>query len=86
MFQIINQPVSVIAKYDHELKKTVPVKFKWNGSVYQITKLGFYHNYKNGTHLFHVFEGVTPSFFFRLILDSQTLHWKLEQISNGETN
>jgi hypothetical protein len=86
MFQTINQPVSVISKYDHELRKTIPVKFKWNGGIHTIEKLGFYHNYKTGTKLFHVFEGVTQSFFFRLIFDSSNLHWKLEKISDGEVD
>lgn len=86
MFQTINQPVSVISKYDHTIQKTVPVKFKWNGGIYQVKKLGFYHSYKAGSQLFHVFEGVTQAFFFRLILDSQTLKWKLEKISDGETS
>lgn len=86
MFQTINQSVSVITKYDHTNQKTIPVKFKWNGRIYPIKQLGFYHNYKTGSQLYHVFEGATQTFFFRLILDAQTLKWKLEKVSDGETN
>ena len=86
MLEPINQPVSVISRYDHNSGKTMPVKFKWRNGVYLIKQLGFHHTYRDGRQLIHVFEGVTASFFFRLVLDSETLKWTLEKISDGEVN
>lgn len=84
MIQVINQPVSVISKYDHQTLRTVPVRFKWRQRLYEVNKLGYYHQYKEGTRRFHIFEGTTSAFFFRLKLEAENLQWTLEKIADAE--
>jgi len=86
MIQKISIPVSVTLYFDHKLRRSVPVNILWEGRVYPITKIGLHHTYRAGRTLFHVFSAESPSLFFRLVLNSETLHWLVEEISDGEAN
>ena len=48
-----------------------------------ITKLGFHHTVRVGRVLHHIFSVATESMFFRLNLDTETLSWTLEEVSDG---
>lgn len=72
------------------IEETVAVGFniyprwvKWQGRVYPITKIGLHHTYRQGETLFHVFSVTTATFFMRLVLNTENLFWKLEQISDN---
>lgn len=80
MITPINEPVSVKLVYS-SLKQTVyPEKIYWRNKVYLITKVGLHHVYKEGETLKHIFTVVSKETAFRLSLDTQTLHWTLEEI------
>ncbi len=61
----------------------LPAKVKWQGRVYTITKLGFHHTMRVGRVLHHIFSVATDTLFFRLNLDTETLFWTLEELSDG---
>ena len=82
MIEKISEPVSVNLVYDSKVKKSVPRCLVWQGRLYPVTKVGLHHTYRRGRTLFHVFSVASPTLFFRLILDTETLHWKLEEISD----
>jgi len=82
----LSVPVSVSLSFDHEHRKVVPKWVVWNKRLYPVTKLGLHHTYRQGRTLFHVFSVVSKSTFFRLILDTDNLHWKLEEIADGQPN
>jgi hypothetical protein len=42
-----------------------------------------HHTFKSGRILFHVFSVASKSLFFRLVLNTDTLFWRLEEISDG---
>jgi len=86
MTQKINEPVSVSLSFDSITKKVQPKGIVWKGKLYTITKVGLHHVYRQGRDLFHVFSVATPTLFFRLLLDANTLHWELEEISDGLSN
>ena len=86
MFQKIRVPVSVIVKFDSKLRKVFPKSVHWDGKDYSVTKVGYHHTYREGKTLFHVFSFNTPILFFRLNLNTDNLHWTLEEISDGEVD
>ncbi len=83
MLQKISQPVSVNLVFDQQKRKVFPKSLIWNNHLYSIKKIGLHHTYRQGRTLYHVFSVSSKSLFFRLVLNSENLHWKLEEISDG---
>jgi len=82
MIQKINSEVSVKLTYSSKEKKVYPEEVIWNQRVYPIIKLGLHHTYKKGRTLYHVFSVISETIFFKLILNTDNLHWRLEQIAD----
>ena len=80
---MINEKVSVITVYDRNKGTVVPQKVKWQGRVYDITKIGYHHKVKKGKKLLHIFSVSNDSIAFRLSFDVENLHWTLEEVSDG---
>ncbi|OGM05257.1 hypothetical protein A2125_01340 [Candidatus Woesebacteria bacterium GWB1_43_5] len=83
--QKISEPVSVSLAYDSQKKKVCPKWVVWNNRLYPIAKVGLHHTFRQGRTLYHVFSVASRALFFRLVLDTETLHWKLEEIGDGLT-
>jgi hypothetical protein len=83
MIEKISVPVSVGLSFDSKKKKVVPKWLVWNGRLYPIIKIGLHHTYKQGRTLYHVFSVASKNLFFRLTLNTENLHWRLEEISDG---
>lgn len=86
MTQKINQAVSVSFVFNHNTNSVKPQTVLWNNYPYKILKVGLHHSYRRGETLFHVFSVVSDSLFFRLTLNTDTLFWNLEEISDGQSN
>ena len=86
MIQQVKVPVSVTLKFDHRHRKSFPTKILWEGKEYPIIKLGLHHTYYQGRTLHHIFSVASPTIFFRLNLNTKTLSWTLEEISDSEVN
>ena len=86
MIMKMNTPVSVNLVYNHKTRSVFPSVLLWEGRKYPITKIGMHHTFRNGRTLLHVFSVETDSLYFRLVLDTDTLHWRVEEISDGEPN
>ena len=82
----INIPVSVDLVFDHKKVCVYPKAVCWNGGLYKITKVGLHHTYRQGRTLFHVFSVATNTTFFRLVLNTENLYWRLEEVSDGLPN
>jgi len=82
MIQKINSEVSVKLVYNSKEKKVYPEEVIWNKRVYPIIKLGLHHTFKKGRTLYHVFSVISKTLFFKLILNTETLHWYLDQIAD----
>lgn len=76
MGQKISEPVVVGMS-------TVPKWVKWNKRIYKIEKVGLHHTCREGRTLFHVFSVATATVFMKLVFDTETLKWKLEEIYDG---
>ncbi len=83
MNEIINEKVSVITVYDRSRGTVIPQKIKWQGRIYDIGKIGYHHKVKEGNKLFHIFSVCNETIAFKLRLDTDTLQWVLEEVSDG---
>jgi hypothetical protein len=79
----VDVPVSVISIYDPNGAKVSPLKVRWDGRVYSITKVGLHHHFRQGRTLHHIFSVVSDETFFRLNLNTDNLSWRLEEVSDG---
>lgn len=76
----VNEPVSVLMVFDKLKNSVMPKKIKWRGREYLITKLGYHHKIKIGNTLMHIFSVCTDSVAFKLQLNTDNLHWILEEV------
>ncbi|MFH0864085.1 MAG: hypothetical protein V1858_03290 [Candidatus Gottesmanbacteria bacterium] len=83
MNEVINEKVSVVSIYDRATGLVKPFKIKWQGRIYKITTLGYHHKTKEGKKLLHIFSVCNETIAFRLKLDTENLHWTLEEVSDG---
>ena len=83
MIQQLHDPVSVILKHDHTTRTTRPTAIEWAGRTYPILKLGLHHTYRRGAVRHHVFSVIARGLFFRLNLNTDSLNWTLEEVSDG---
>jgi len=86
MQETINEKISVITKYDRMTGAVLPIKFRWQGREYRVIKLAYYHKFRQGRnicHIFHVTDGATD---FKLRLDTENLHWTLEEVADGASD
>lgn len=83
MIQRLTEPVSVVTSYNATTRTVRPISLEWSRRTYPVTQVGLRHTYRDGTTRHHVFSVVGGSLFFRLNLDTETLHWTLEEVSDG---
>ena len=85
MIERIHELVSVVAIYNHEKGVVFPRKVRWNKRDFTIEKLGYHHKIKNGRYVHHIFSVCNSTLAFKLLFDTETLHWWLEEVSDGLT-
>jgi len=83
MIQKISEPISVSFTFDSEKRAVKPRALVWNGRLYGVRKVGLHHTFRQGRTLYHVFSVASKSMFFRLVLNTENLYWRLEEISDG---
>jgi hypothetical protein len=79
----VDVPVAVVSAYDPKTASVSPLKIRWDGREYTITKLGLHHHFRLGRTLHHVFSVISGDTFFRLNLNTDNLSWRLEEVSDG---
>jgi len=83
MITKIDIPVSVTLSFDSDKRKIFPKWVIWNGRLYPVVKIGLHHTFRRGSTLFHVFSVASKNLFFRLVFNTETLHWRLEEIADS---
>lgn len=78
--QTINEEVSVNLIFDSVTKRSYPKSVLWKNNLYKIIKVGLHHKYREGKILYHVFSVITEGSFFRLLFNTDNLHWSLEEV------
>ena len=82
MPETINEPVSVTLWSNHTTRKVLPYSLYWHGRKYSITTVGLHHTVWEGRRLFHIFSVSDGNTFFKLVMDSETLAWKLIEVDS----
>jgi hypothetical protein len=75
MTQIISESVTV----------GMSDSLKWvkrRGRIYKIDTVGYHHTVREGKTLFHIFSVTSNTLFMKLIFNTESLSWKLEEISD----
>lgn len=83
MRELIGEKIDVVMVYNRQLGRVAPVRVRWHGRTFKISKIGLHHTVRQGTTLFHIFSVSDGTNFFRLKLDTTSLHWTLEETCDG---
>lgn len=87
MNEPIHEKVSALISYDKNTGITTPKKIKWRGRVYTTDVVGFHYSSSVGPKILHYFSVSTvEAVSFKLCFDTETLHWRLEEIIDTSTN
>lgn len=84
MIQKIKAPITVISVFNHVKRFTKPLILKWDGNLYKIKNIGLHHSSRVGKTLYHVYSVTSDNLFFKIVLNTDSLSWELEEISDGE--
>lgn len=86
MIQKIDVPVSVALIFDSRTRRVYPKTVLWDGRTYELIKVGLHHTFRRGRTLYHVFSAASQTIFFRLVLNTDNLFWRLEEVADNETS
>ena len=86
MRESLNVPVSVVFYYDATRRHVQPYQLTWQGVVYRLGKVDFWHKTRSGDVLIHHFSlgDVAQTAYFKLGLDSSSLHWVIEEYMTAD--
>ena len=76
MIQKLSEPVNVT--FSHQ-----PLSLVWSSRDYRVSQIGLHHTFRDGRTLHHIYSVVAGNLFFRLNLNTYSLHWTLEEVSDG---
>lgn len=62
---------------------SIPKYILWKGRSHTVTQIGLHHFYRKGKTLYHIFSVIAGTLFMRLKLDTDSLNWHLEEISEN---
>lgn len=85
MLEVIHEKISVVTVHDRQKHTVTPAKLKWQGRVYNITKIGYHNKIWEGRTRMHIFFVSTGAMDFKLAYDTETLDWTLEEVTDGLT-
>jgi len=80
--QRLQAPIDVMLVSDARSGRVQPSRLRWDGEAQKIVQVGLHHTYRRGRVLYHVFSVVTETLFYRLVLDTDSLTWTVEEISD----
>lgn len=85
MRESLDEPVSVVFYYNANNHHVQPYRLTWQNRDYKLGKVDFWHKTKIGDRLIHHFSIADSdgALYFKLALDTSTLHWKIEEFMNA---
>jgi hypothetical protein len=78
-----NEYIKVLTIYDPDRGNTVPHRLQWQNEVHTITNIGYYHRERRGRNMVHIYHVTDGALDFRILCDSESLAWKLEEVIDG---
>lgn len=58
-------------------------KIRWRGRIYDITQMAYHYKIWNGRTRLHKYAVSAETLDFRIIFDTESLFWTLEEVSDG---
>jgi len=83
MLEHLDEKVSVVSVYNKDKGSVKPFKMRWKTHDIVFSEVTYHHLVREGRNILHVFHVTDGVMDYRLHLDTQTLHWKLIEISDG---
>jgi len=85
MREKINEEVSVVMYYSARQRAARPHLISWQNREYLVDKIGYHHSVFDGRDRHHISELTVKgvSLWMRLNLNTESLHWTLEIVSDG---
>lgn len=78
----MNERVKVLSLYDPVSGRMVPQMIHWGGQDHRVSEIAEYQQKRVGGIFFHMYRVHNGSYTFKLFLESETLSWRLEEISD----
>lgn len=85
MLTEIDEKVSMLLAYNKETGIVKPHIMRWNKKYITFKEVTYHHLIKKGRTAIHVFHVTDGTLDFRLHFDTQTLHWKLKEVTDGNS-
>jgi len=85
MLEQIDEKVSMLLAYNKEKGVVKPHLMRWKNRYIPIKEVTYHHLVKSGRELTHVFHVTDGAMDYRLHLNTLTLHWKLVEVSDGNS-
>ena len=73
-------PVSVGVVFDHRTRESRINRVTYDGRVYTIRRVTYHFPKRQGRTLLHTFCVEGEGVFFKLVLDTESLLWSLQEI------
>ena len=86
MLEAIDEQVSVGLLYNHIKHVATPSVLYWRGRRYTLSQIGLHYTVREGRVLTHIFSATDGVTCFRLVLNTETLAWKLLEVTDGTSN
>lgn len=86
MIEQLHEKIDVVAVYNRLGKIVTIHKLKWQNRVYQITKQVYIYKRREGRNINHVFHVSNTTLHFKILFNTESLTWWLEEVSDGNTN
>lgn len=86
MIEQLHEKIDVLAVYNRLGEIVTIHKLKWQNRVYKITKQVYIYKRREGRNIHHVFHVSNATLHFKILFNTETLSWWLEEVSDGNTN
>lgn len=86
MVEQVHERVNVLAVFDREIENIIIHRIRWNGRVYNISKMGYQYKHRVGRNYYHIFHVNNETLHFKLQFDTEFLAWYLMEVSDGNAN
>lgn len=85
MRKSLNEPISVVYYYDHRHQRVRPYLMNWQNQEWRLGPIDFHHKTRDGGALVHHFSlcDQDKNAYFKIALDTESLHWELEEFMLG---
>ena len=86
MLEQLHEKIDVLAKYNRIGGTVTIYKLKWQNRPYNISKQAYVYKRRDGRNINHVFHVSNANLHFKILFNTETLTWWLEEVSDGNTN